>query len=131
MGPDNISPYFLRTCAKEITPPITIIFKNCLRENIWPKSWKHARVTPVHKKSSNTHPDNYRPISILAGVSKIFERIRANYIEDFLICHRLIFCLFYQHHGMMFSMKGKTRWSSRWILMVPLIVSGILAYCKN
>ena len=36
--------------------------------------FKLADVTPIFKKGSKTLKDNYRPISILSNVSKIFER---------------------------------------------------------
>ena len=36
---------------------------------------KMADITPAHKKDDKTDEQNYRPISILSSISKIFERI--------------------------------------------------------
>ena len=35
---------------------------------------KKAMVTPLHKKNSNLHKENYRPVSILPVISKIYKR---------------------------------------------------------
>ena len=44
-------------------------------EGIFPDSLKVARIIPVHKKGDPLLPSNYRPISILSYLSKIFEKI--------------------------------------------------------
>ena len=44
-----------------------------------PKDWKKANITPVHKKDDPTLPDNYRPISLLCVLSKVFERCILNH----------------------------------------------------
>jgi hypothetical protein len=50
------------------------IFNLSLRTKIVPSSWKIAKVTPLFKKGSLSDPNNYRPISILPSLAKIFER---------------------------------------------------------
>ena len=77
-GPDNVSPHVLKHCARELAAPLTAVFSACLRENTWPSVWKEARVVPVHKKSSRSDPKNYRPISLLSVVGKVFERVVAD-----------------------------------------------------
>ena len=42
-------------------------------ENIFPDSLKFADITPVHKKDETTNKENYRPVSVLPLISKIFE----------------------------------------------------------
>ena len=44
---------------------------------------KNANVTPVHKKDSRNIELNYRPVSILSNISKIYERCLYNQISDF------------------------------------------------
>ena len=83
-GPDNVSPHVLKKCAHELSGPLTMIFNACLRENKWPTIWKEARVVPVHKKNSRSDPQNYRPISLLSVVGKVFERILAQTITEHL-----------------------------------------------
>ena len=79
-GPDDVSPHLLKQCARELSVPLTTVFTACPQENIWPSAWKEARVVPVHKRSSRSDPKNYRPISLLSVVGKVFERIVAEVI---------------------------------------------------
>ena len=46
---------------------------------------KIAEVTPIYKKANPFEKDNYRPISILSNISKIYERIMHNQMNDFFI----------------------------------------------
>ena len=57
-----------------ITDSIVKLCNLSIREDIFPKTWKTARVIPLHKKGSTDDINNYRPISILAVVSKILEK---------------------------------------------------------
>ena len=90
LGPDKVSPHFLKHCADELAPPLTAVFNSCFQDRKWPKLWKHAQVTPVHKKNSRSLPKNYRPISLLAILSKVMERIIADSIVPFFDQHSLI-----------------------------------------
>ena len=45
---------------------------------------KNAIVKPVHKKNCTEDPSNYRPLSILPIVSKIFERSATNQLVQYL-----------------------------------------------
>ena len=53
-------------------------------ENIFPNELKLADIKPVFKKCDPTIVQNYRPISVLPAVSKIFERLKqiSLHIED-------------------------------------------------
>ena len=46
----------------------------CIENSEFPSDLKSADVTPVYKKNSKSVKDNYRPVSILSNVSKIYER---------------------------------------------------------
>ena len=60
-------------------------------KSIFPNSLKMADVTPIFKKDDRTRKDNYRPISVLPPVSKIFEKYMFrqifSYIDKFLSPH--------------------------------------------
>ena len=57
-----------------ISPIITKIYNDSNRNSNFPNSLKLADVTPAHKKEDRTKKNNYRPVSILSPVSKVFER---------------------------------------------------------
>ena len=46
-------------------------------------SLKNAIITPVHKKGAKTSKDNYRPVSILSNISKIYERLLFKQISEY------------------------------------------------
>ena len=55
----------------------------CISKSIFPLDLKLADVTPVYKKKSENSKDNYRPVSILSNISKIYERCIYDQIQFF------------------------------------------------
>ena len=55
----------------------------CIENSIFPSDLKVADVTPAFKKKSKTSKDNYRPISILPNISKIYERCLYNQMQAY------------------------------------------------
>ena len=61
------------------------IFRNynyCLEKGEFPCVLKHADVVPVHKKKEKTDKANYRPLSILPNISKIYEKLTYQQLYD-------------------------------------------------
>ena len=56
----------------------------CIRQATFPDTFKIARVTPVYKKGCKEDVSNYRPISILNNLSRIFESFIQSRITSFL-----------------------------------------------
>ena len=74
-GPDGLSPRFLKEGGKAIAEVLKSLFKISLQNKMFPSLWKQANITPIHKKESKNNVNNYRPVSILSTVAKLFERI--------------------------------------------------------
>ena len=55
----------------------------CIKQNKFPNELKIADITPIFEKEDPLDKTNYRPISILPTVSKIFERILFNQLQRF------------------------------------------------
>jgi hypothetical protein len=58
-------------------------FNECIETSVFPDCLKNANVTPIFKKGSKTSKDNYRPVSILPNISKIFEKPLFNQISKY------------------------------------------------
>lgn len=67
-GPDNIPPIFLRECA-------SAIFTKSIEEEIYPDQWKTCHVVPIHKTGPKSQAKNYRGVSIMPTLSKVFEKL--------------------------------------------------------
>ena len=65
----------LKSIKCEISKPLTIIINQSLETGIFPDALKVAKVKPLFKKGDNCCLNNYRPISLLPTISKIFERV--------------------------------------------------------
>ena len=60
------------------------IYNSSVRTSNYDKDLKYADLTPVHKKDDTTEKRNYRPISLLAAVSKVFEKIMQKQIGAYM-----------------------------------------------
>ena len=56
----------------------------------FPDILKQATIIPIHKSDSSTDVNNYRPISILPLLSKIFEKCIHNRLSSFLLKHNVL-----------------------------------------
>ena len=72
-GPDIITTKVLDELKDIISEPLCIIFNKSLATGDIPEDWRTAHVTPVFKKGSRLHAENYRPISLTSIVCKILE----------------------------------------------------------
>ena len=57
---------------------------NSLKESIFPDELKQSEVIPVYKKLDHLQKENYRPVSLLPHISKVFERVIYNQINSFM-----------------------------------------------
>ena len=65
-------------------------FNNCVDKCVFPNDVKHADVTPIHKKKDKSDKTNYRPVSILPNISKIYEKLIYNQLYDCLMTDYLL-----------------------------------------
>ena len=74
-----------------VTLPLTHIINQSLCTGISPDRFKIAKVVPLFKKGDQDILDNYRPISLLPVVSKVFEKVVFNQLYQHVTDNNLIF----------------------------------------
>lgn len=88
----GLSVNILKLIKNEIISPLTKLINLSIQTCIFPDELKLAAVLPLYKKGDVKEPGNYRPISILPVVSKIFEKLMKSKIASFFENNSL-FCV--------------------------------------
>ena len=81
--------------------------------NAFPDQLKKADISPVFKKGNHNYKTNYRPVSILPSLSKIYERVIYNQINQMtgkaLSIFQCSFCKKYSTQHALIAMFKKAR----------------------
>ena len=74
-GLDCIPVVVLKNCEPELSYILAELFNMCLKESCFPDCWKVLLVVPVFKNvGERSTTKNYRLVSLLSVVSKVFEK---------------------------------------------------------
>ena len=87
----GISTQMIRDGGPVMVEIITLLFNMSICQGKFPDALKNAKVIPIHKGDSNLEMSNYRPISLLPTLSKIFEKLMYARLIDFLTKHNIIY----------------------------------------
>lgn len=89
-GVDKVSICMIKLCVVFLIPVICHIFDFSLLYGVFPNVWKKSLVLPVPKKMNSTEFKDWRPVSIICVMAKIFEKIVHKQICDYLDQFNLI-----------------------------------------
>ena len=89
-GRDGIHPQLLKTAAPIISSHLSHLFKLSLSTGLIPDEWKKANVTPIHEGGNADDTNNYRPVSVIPIVMKIFERAVHCQLTEYLMTHSML-----------------------------------------
>ena len=82
-GPDCIPVVVLKNCEPELSYILAGLFNKRLKESCFPGCWKASSVVPVFKNvEERSTAKNYRPVSLLSVIGKVFEKLVNNRIVD-------------------------------------------------
>ena len=82
-GYDEISTETIKILSAVISPTLSLIINKCILNGTVPDEMKVSKIKPLFKKGDVTLLNNYRPISLLPCVSKIFERVLFNQLYEY------------------------------------------------
>ena len=90
-GPFSIPTGILQSLKANLCHPLTAIINMSFITGIYPDQLKTAKVIPVFKKGDKLLVSNYRPISLLSNINKIYEKLVYKRLYSFLNIHNCIY----------------------------------------
>ena len=90
-GPYSIPSNMLKALKVNLSHPLTTIINMSFATGIYPDQLKIAKVIPIFKKGDKLLVSNYRPISLLSNINKIFEKLVYSRLYSFLEMHNCIY----------------------------------------
>nr|CAH7766805.1 unnamed protein product [Callosobruchus chinensis] len=83
-GIDNIPAYIYKGLAEYLAKPLMHLFNLSISSRQFPNRLKTALVTPIHKNGNINEIKNYRPITLINTIAKIFESVLSAYLTKLL-----------------------------------------------
>ena len=90
-GSDDIPIKFVQLCKNIVSNPLKLIFNQTIATGEYPDKLKIAKVLPIFKKGPTNILSNYRPISVLSVLNKIFEKLLCKRLYKFLNKHNVLY----------------------------------------
>jgi hypothetical protein len=81
-GPDEIVIEAIKHGGENLQTALTVLLNRCLDEQTIPDDWNNAVITLIHKKGDQKRLENYRPISLLSHLYKLFTRVISNRLTN-------------------------------------------------
>ena len=95
-GPNIIPTKILHLVQDQISKHLATICNSSFSPGIFPTILKTVTVIPIHKKDSKLEVSNYRPISLLSNIKKIFETLMHSRLIEFFEERQI---LYYKQFG--------------------------------
>ena len=83
VGYDSVPPRLLKAGAMQLSVPFTKLINNSITSCIFPDSLKCAEVIPIFKKDDIMNKNNYRPVSVLPCMSKVYEGVLVEQLNTY------------------------------------------------
>ncbi len=91
-GNDKITNKMLKLAAPSLTNPLFTLFSKVIECGVFPNAWKFGTIVPIYKNKGSKHDvANYRPITLLNSIPKVFERILYNSILKHVYANNLLY----------------------------------------
>lgn len=117
-GPFSLPPHILKMSVNYIAQPLSHIINASFEQGIYPESLKTANVIPIHKTGSLNYCKNYRPISLLSNIGKIFEKCMFERLTNFINNNNILYTKqfgFRRGHSTSHALVSITEWIKSYI----------------
>ena len=81
-GPDGLLNESFIPGKQYIVPVLCVLFNKIFEKGYFPKDWSEGYVIPLHKKGNKNDPNNFRGITLLSVLGKLFTRIINNRLKN-------------------------------------------------
>ena len=92
-SPNSILTNILKLLINDVSSELTQLFNLSFSRGFFPLLLKTSKFIPVYKKDTKLQCSNYRPISLLSNIGKVFERLMYNRLYTFLGKNSVIYDL--------------------------------------
>ena len=79
----NIPAKLLRMAHVELASPISKLINKARQMNVFQETMKCAELSPIYKKDDNLLKNNFRPVSVLTGMSNFYESVVNDQLLEF------------------------------------------------
>ncbi len=76
-----LNEYFIHG-SQILLPTLVSLFNRILSIGYFPTEWSEGHIIPLHKKGSLNEVDNYRGITLLSTLGKLFTRVLNNRLSE-------------------------------------------------
>ena len=83
-GHDSIPIKFLKFVADDVFLPLTNKMSNSIQINVFPAQWKKSRICLISKVRNPVQMTDYRPISVLPTMNKVYEKVILKQLSPFI-----------------------------------------------
>ena len=94
----NIPVFIYKILAPQIAPTVSMLFNNSLSESIFPECFKTAEIISIVKSGDSNSTANYRPISMLPFLSKMFEKLMYARLDSYLKSNNILYTNQFGYH---------------------------------
>ena len=90
-GHDGIASFYLKIALPVVGRSLCDLFNKLLFAGKFPEDWKIARIAPIFKGGAKDDRSNYRPISVLPFISRLFEKLIFNQFYEYLDANKSLY----------------------------------------
>ena len=115
-GMNGIPNKILKDNSTYLSPFFEECFNLSIETNTFPDDFKIGKVAPVFKSGDKEDLNNYRPISVLPTIARIFERLLYNQLYDYLTVNKLLGDEQYGFRSLHSTAMALGKMSNQWLM---------------